>query len=207
MNEIRRPAAAAEQLAVARATGQLRRQLVHAEPPEGAVERDPGSRKPVFAQIGPQRKRVLGLRERVQVPAVQLAELLAKFSDVEADAPGQAGPVRIPLLDADTAVLEAHEDLGARVGIEWRLESHLELPRVKVVPLYTRCVAIRSHVARRADLGVELRLAALASDELRGPGGVATDSGGVRARRGRGGGAQRRELVGRRGVPLGRGRV
>src|SRR2546426_907959 len=178
MNEIRRPAAAAEQLAVARTTSQLRRQLVHAEPPEGAVERDPRSREPVFAQIGPQRKRVLGLRERVQVPAVQLAELLAKFPDVEANAPGQAGPVRIPLLDADIAVLEAHEDLGARVRVEGRLESHLELPRVEVLPLHTRRVAIRSHVARRADLGVQLWLAALSPDEARGPGGVATDSGG-----------------------------
>src|SRR2546423_1611612 len=190
MNQIRRPAGAAEQLAIARATGQLRGQLVHAEPPEGAIERDPGSGEPVLTQIGPQRERVLGLRECVQVPAVQLAELLAKFPDVEADAPGQTGPVRIPLFDADIAVLETHEDLGARVGIEWRLESHFELPRVEVVPWHTRCGAIPSHVARRTDLGIELRLAALASDELRGPGGVATDSRGVRARRGRGGGAQ-----------------
>src|SRR5213076_1451605 len=41
------------------------------------------------------------------------------------------------------------------------------------------------------------------SDEPRGPAGVATDFRGVRARRGRGGGPQRRELVGRRGVPPG----
>src|SRR5947208_6185862 len=207
MKEIRRPAATAEQLTVARATSQLRRQFVHPESAEGAVERDPRSREPVSAQIGSQRKRVLGLRERVQVPAVQLAELLAKFSYVEADAPGQAGPIGISLLDADIAVLEAHEDLGAGVGIEWRLESHLELPRVEVLPLHTRRVAIRSHVARRADLGVQLWLAALASDELRGPGGVAPDSGGVGARRGRGGGAQRRQLVGGCGVPLGGGRA
>src|SRR2546429_5900213 len=45
----------------------------------------------------------------------------------------------------------------------------------------------------------ELRLAALASDELRAAGGVAPDSAGVGARRGRGGGAQRGERrVGRR---------
>src|SRR3989442_11840317 len=188
MNQIRRPAATAEQLAVARATGQLRRQLVHAEPPEGAVERDPRSREPVFTQIGPQRERILGLRERVQVPAVQLAELLAKFPDVEADAPGQTGPVRIPLFDADIAVLETHEDLGARVGIEWRLESDLELPRVEVVPLHTRCVAIRSHVARGTDLGVELRLAALSPDEARGLRRVGPELRGVGARRGRRGG-------------------
>src|SRR6266571_669622 len=193
VNEIRRPAAAAEQLVVALAAGQLGRQLVHAEPPEGAVQGDPRSREPVFAQIGPQRKRVFGLRERVQVPAVQLAELLAEFADVEADAPRQAGPVRIPFLDADVTVFEAHEDLGARVGIEWRLEPHLELVRIEVVPLHPRRVAIGPNVAGRADFGVELRLAALASNELRAPGGVTPDSAGVGARRGRGGGAQRRE--------------
>src|SRR5207247_10618484 len=82
MNEIRRPAAAAEQLAVARAAGQLGRQLVHAEPPEGAVQRDPRSREPVFAQIGPQRKRVFGLRGRVEVPAARLAEGLAELAVV-----------------------------------------------------------------------------------------------------------------------------
>src|SRR5256886_15956774 len=65
VNETRRPAAAAEQLAVALTAGQLGRQLVHAEPPEGAVQRDPRSREPVITQISPQRKRVFGLRERV----------------------------------------------------------------------------------------------------------------------------------------------
>src|SRR3989449_702256 len=119
MKEIRRAAATAEQLTVACATSQLRRQLVHPESAEGAIERDPRSREPVSAQIGSQRKRVLGLRELLQVPSVQLAELLPKFSYVEADAPGQAGPIGISLLDADIAVLEAHEDLGAGVGIEW----------------------------------------------------------------------------------------
>src|SRR2546430_13259220 len=63
----------------------------------------------LFRSISPQRKRVFGLRERVQVPAIHLAELLAEFADVEADAPRQAGPVRIPFLDADVTVLEAHE--------------------------------------------------------------------------------------------------
>src|SRR5207247_3586942 len=199
VNEIRRPAAAAERLTVALASGQLGRQLVHAEPPEGTVQRDPRSREPVFAQISPQRKRVFGLRERVQVPAVQLAELLAEFADIEADAPRQTGPVRIPFLDADVTVFEAHEDLGARVGIEWRLEPHLELARIEVVPLHPRRVAIGPNVAGRADFGVELRLAALASDKLRAAGGVSPDSAGVGARRGGGGGAQRGERrVGRR---------
>src|SRR5213076_358934 len=133
MKEIRRPAATAEQLTVARATSQLRRQFVHPESAEGAVERDPRSREPVSAQIGSQRKRVLGLRERVQVPAVQLAELLAKFSYVEAEAPGQAGPIGISLLDADIAVLEAHEDLGASrdrvaIGIPPRTPARRSCP-------------------------------------------------------------------------------
>src|SRR3989475_12220655 len=92
--------------------------------------------------------------------------------------------------------LEAHEDLGARVGIEWRLEPHLELARIEVVPLHPRRVAIGPNVAGRADFGVELRLAALASDELRAAGGVAPGSAGVGARRGR-----------RRGRPGGERRV
>src|SRR5206468_12026405 len=97
------------------------------------------------------------------------------------------------------SVFEAHEDLGARVGIEWRLEPHLELVRIEVVPLHPRRVAIGPNVAGRADFGVELRLAALASNELRAPGGVTPDSAGVGARRSRGGGAQGGERrVGRR---------
>src|SRR2546422_11366420 len=47
------------------------------------------------------------------------------------------------------------------------LEPHLELARIEVVPLHPRRVAIGPNVAGRADFGVELRLAALASHELR----------------------------------------
>src|SRR3989449_4510070 len=70
------------------------------------------------------------------------------------------------------------------------LEPHLELARIEVVPLHPRRVAIGPNVAGGADFGVELRLAALASHELRAAGGVAPDPAGVGARRGRGGGAQ-----------------
>jgi len=54
----------------------------------------------------------------VQVPAVQLAELLAKLPDVEADAAWEPGPVRVPFFDTHGAVLEADEDLRVRVRIE-----------------------------------------------------------------------------------------
>src|SRR5256885_6610918 len=41
----------------------------------------------------------------------------------------------IAFLDTDVAVLKAHEDLGARVGVERRLKAHFELPRVEVLAL------------------------------------------------------------------------
>src|SRR5207245_11213051 len=125
VSEILLPAPAAEQLAVALSAGGLGRQLVHAAPREGAVQRDPRSREAVSTQMSPQRKRVFGLRERVQVPAIHLAELLAEFAAVEADAPRQADPVRIPFLAPDVTVSEAHEAPAARVGIEWRVAPHL----------------------------------------------------------------------------------
>src|SRR2546426_11219645 len=88
------------------------------------------------------------------VPAVQLAELLAKLADVEADMPRQPGPVGVALLDAHVAVLEAHEDLCVRVGIERRLESHLELACVEVVTLDSRLLPVGAHVPCHADLRV-----------------------------------------------------
>src|SRR2546430_7681054 len=48
-----------------------------------------------------QGERVLGLREGMQVPAVQLAELLAELPDVETDVPREARPVGVALLDAE----------------------------------------------------------------------------------------------------------
>src|SRR3989454_6767356 len=133
------------------------------------------------------------------MPAVQLAELLAELADVEADMPRQPGPVGVALLDAHVAVLQAHEDLRVRVGIERRLEPDLELARVEVVTLNPRLLSVGAHVPRHADLRVELSLVALAADEpvgrgVRLGGGVAAPGGGP------GGAPERRELVRRRRV-------
>src|SRR5207248_2669500 len=77
----------------------------------------------------------LGFRQGVQMPAIQLAELLAELADVEPDVSRQPGPIGIPFLDAHIPVLEAHKDLGARVGVERRLKPDFELPRVEVLTL------------------------------------------------------------------------
>ncbi len=166
---------------------------MRAEPAERAVQRDAGAGQAVAAQVGAEREGVFGLGQRVQVPAVQLAELLAEFPDVEPDVAGQAGPVGVTFLDAHLAVLEAHEDLRIRIGIERRLEPDLELPRIEVFPLDARLLCVGAHVSGDADLGVELRLAALAPDELGRARRVRLEPGRVRPGGGRGGGPQRRE--------------
>src|SRR5213592_3980507 len=101
------------------------------------------------------------------MPAVQLAELLAELADVETDVARQSGPVGVPFLDAHLAAFEAHENLGVRVRVESRLESDLKLAGIEVVALHAGCIAVSAHVARDADLRVQLSLVALAADELR----------------------------------------
>src|SRR5438128_4832613 len=174
MHEIARPPAAAEQ-GVRLAARRLGGDLVRAQAAERAVQRDPRSGEAVSTEVAAECERVFGLGERVQVPAVQFAELLPELSDVEPDVSGQARPIGVPLLDAHVTVLEAHEDLGARVGIERRLEADLELPWIEVVMLDARLLPVGAHVPRDADFGVELRLAALAADELGGAGRVGPD--------------------------------
>src|SRR5213594_2716562 len=117
VQEVRRPPATAEQGFVAGAPGHLSGELVGAEAAEGAVQRYPRAGEAVLAEVRPERERILGLGHRVQVPAVQLAKLLAKLSDVEPDVSRQPGPVGVALLDADLPVLEAHEDLRIRIGV------------------------------------------------------------------------------------------
>src|SRR5439155_9504845 len=97
----------------------------------------------------------------------------------ETDVPREARPVGVALLDADAAVLEGHEDLGVGVGIERRLESHFELPRVEVLPLHPLRVATGPHVPGRTDLRIELRLVALPPAEPRGLRRVAPEPGRV----------------------------
>src|SRR2546422_10710127 len=99
------------------------------------------------------------------MPAVQLAELLAELADVEADMPRQPGPVGVALLDAHVAVLEAHEDLRVRVGIERRLESHLELACVEVITLDPRLLPEGAHGPWHAGLRVEMAPASIAAGE------------------------------------------
>src|SRR6266571_1856196 len=186
VHEVARSAALPEQLGVARAARHLRRDLVRAEATERAVEGDAGAGQAVSAQIGAERERVLGLGQSVQLPAVQLPELLAELPDVEADVSGQARPVGVPLLDAHLPVLEAHEDLRVGIGIERRLEADLELPGIEVVPLDAGLLRVGAHVASGADLGVELWLAPFPAYELAPAGGVRLHLGGVGAG-GRGG--------------------
>ena len=137
------------------------------------------------------------------MPAIQLAELLAEFSDVKPDVPRQTGPVSVALLDADLFILEAREDLRARVRVERRLEPDFELAGIEVVVLGSRRTGVRPHVPRGADFGIELWLAALAPHELGAARRVRLELGGV-GPRGRGRrGAERGQLVRRRRVPLG----
>ena len=208
MREIRRPTGAPEQFGIAGAAGDLHRDLVGPKTPDSPVQGQPGAAEPVVAHVGPERERVFRLGERVQMPTVQLAELLAELADVEAQVAGEPGPVGVTLLDADVPVLEAHEDLRVRVGIERRLEPNLELAGLEIVVLDAGLLAVPTYVARDADLRIELRLVSLPAYELDparsiGPGGrVATADGGGRSR------AQRRQVLarvsGRRGWPRGR---
>src|SRR5437762_12530852 len=163
VHEVRGASAPAEQLGVACAARDLRGDLVRAESAEGSVQGDPGAGEAVVPEIRPQRGRVFRLRERVQVPAVQLAELLAELPDVEADVPGESGPVGVPLFYAHRSVLQAHEDLGARVRIERRLKPDLDFPGLEVVPLDSRTLRGGADVVRDADLRAQLRLVPLAS--------------------------------------------
>src|SRR2546425_608973 len=165
VDQVRRPRAAAEQLCVARAARDLCRHLVRPEPAERAGQGDARAGEPVVTQVRPKRHGILRLGHGVQVPTVQLAELLAKLPDVEADVARQPSPVGVAFLDTDRAVLEAHEDLRVRGRVERRLEPDLELTGIKVVSLDTRPLSVGAPVARHADLGIELRLAARPSEE------------------------------------------
>src|SRR5256886_6967727 len=132
-------------------------------------------------------------------PYTTLFRSLAELPDVEPNVARQPGPVCVPLFDADIAVLKAHENLGARVGVERRLKANFELPRVEVLALDALEARASAYIARGADFRIELRLTALTADEFRGPGGVGFHLRGIRARRDGGGGAQGGERrVGRR---------
>ncbi len=131
----------------------------------------------------------------MQVPTVQLAELLAELAQVEPNVTRQPGPVGVAFLDTDVAALEADEDLGVRIGIERRLEPDFELARVEVLALDSARSRVSADVPGHSDFGVELRLIALATYELRRDGIGAMDrvpAGGLNRRR-----SQRRKIIAR----------
>src|SRR5690242_526047 len=137
MHQIGWSPAIPEQLRVAGTPRHLRGELVRPEPAERPVQRDARAGKTILPQERRDRQGILRLRHRVQVPAIQFAELLAVLADVEPDMSGQAGPVRVAFLEADVPVFETDEDLRMRVRIERRLKPDFELSRVEIVALHT----------------------------------------------------------------------
>ena len=91
------------------------------------VEREPDARQPLVSEEPPIDQRILGLGQRVEVPAVEVTDRLTEQPDVRPEPPRKAGPVEVALLDADLVVLEGQEDLGVGVRVERGLEGDLEL--------------------------------------------------------------------------------
>src|SRR5258708_23974430 len=127
------------------------------------------------------------------MPPVELAELLPIFAKVESQMARQSDPVGVSLLDFDCAVTERQKDLCVRIGIEGRLKADLEFVCIEIFPLHAARGRVRAHVTGCADLRIELRLIALASDEparrrrIRRLRRIASDGC-------RGGGSQRRQI-------------
>src|SRR2546430_10646143 len=136
MQQVRRPAAVSEQLRIAGAPCHLCRELVSPQAAKRSVERNPRSGEAILSQEGGNRQRVLCLRHRVQMPAIELAELLAVFTEVESDMSRQAGPIGVPFLHTNVSAFEADEDFRMRVGIEGRLEADFELSRIEILALH-----------------------------------------------------------------------
>src|SRR5258705_3135272 len=129
MQQVRRSAAIPEQLRVTRAPGHLRGELVRPQSAKGAVERNPGPGESIFPQERGDRERILGLGHRMQVPAIELAELLTVFAEIEPDVSRQAGPVGVTFLQADVAAPETDENFCVRIRMERRLKGNFELSR------------------------------------------------------------------------------
>src|SRR5258705_10921977 len=118
MQQIRRSAAIPERLRVTRAPGHLRGELVRPESAKGAVERNPRPGESIFSQEGRDRERILGLGHRMQVPAIELAELLAVFAESEADGTLQAGPAGVTFFHAQLPAFEGDGEFRARIPYE-----------------------------------------------------------------------------------------
>ena len=110
MGEVRGAFAAAEQFIIASAARDLCGQLVGAETAEGAIQGEAGTDEAIVTEVAGDCERVLRLRHGVQMPAVQLTELLAKLADVQPYVPRQPRPIRIAFLETHLAALEADED-------------------------------------------------------------------------------------------------
>ncbi|PYP95653.1 MAG: hypothetical protein DMD38_11415 [Gemmatimonadetes bacterium] len=207
VQQIGRSAAVPEQLRVARAPGHLRGKLVSSQPPKRAIERKPRPGETVLSEEGRDREWILGFGHGMEMPAVELAELLPVLADIESSVAGQPGPVGVAFLDTDMAALEADEDLGVRVGVEGGLKADLELSRIEVIALHAAPGCVAADIARDADLGIELGLVALPAHRLRqrisGPRGIAQPAARGLAR----GRAQRGELVTDRRRRCGCGRL
>src|SRR5436309_5413014 len=177
VQQIRRSAAVPKQLRVARAPRHLRGEFVSSQPAKRAIERKPRPGEAVLSQEGRDREGILGFGNGMEVPAIELAELLAVFADIESDMSRQAGPVGVPFLQTDVSVFETDEDFGVRVGVEGRLKADLELSRIEVIALQAAPGRVAADIARDADFGIELGLVALPPASLRqrisGPRGIA----------------------------------
>src|SRR5207237_6341452 len=101
----------------------------------------------------------------MQMPPIELAELLTVLTQVEPQMSRQSNPVRIAFLDADPPALERQKDLRVGIRIECRLEANFEFTRIEIVLLHSTRSGVRANVTGCADLGIELRLVALPADE------------------------------------------
>src|SRR6266487_839 len=167
MQQIGGPAAISEQLRVARAARDLRRELVCPQTAKRAVQGDACAGEAILAQETRDREWVLRLGHRMQVPAIQLAELLAVLAEVESQVSGEAGPVGIAFFDAHMPTLETDEDLGVRVRIERRLKADFEFSGIEVVALHAAPGGVAADVSGDTDLRIELCLVALSPHRLR----------------------------------------
>src|SRR6266487_4683887 len=160
MQQIRRSAAIPEQLRVTRAPSHLRGELVLPQSAKGAVERNPRPGESIVSQEGRDRERILSLGCRMQVPAIELAELLPVFAEIEPDVSRQAGPVGVTFFQADVSVFETDEDFRVRIRIERRLKADFEFSGIEIVALHAASRRVAADISRDPDFRIELSLVA-----------------------------------------------
>ena len=149
------PAAGVERIALGR--GALEPELVGSagqRERECRIQAHAHAGEPLGAEEPLVDQRVLGFGQRVEVPAVEVADLLAELADVHPQAARQASPVDVSLLDSHLLVFERQEDPGVGVRVEGRLKRHLELAGDAIVALAT-LPGDQPDVAGGTDLGIE----------------------------------------------------